>query len=112
MSKKEMNDLPESVEEAPEAKAPRVEVQKKLEEKKVISDALIPSGQLLVEKGRSFIAKLTEQALVSCMVPASAGGENGIKEFSIQGVKILVPAGKPVNVPESVAALIRDVYNY
>lgn len=114
----ELNDIPEATEtdveaEAPKARAPRrVEPQKKLEEAKVISDAKIPSGQLLVEKGRQFIMTLSEQPLLPTMIPAQAGNDQGIKEFEIQGVKVHVPAGKPVSVPESIALLIRDIYGY
>lgn len=116
----EINDIPETVDEqstkeveSPKTRSPRmVESQKKLDESKTISDAVIPSGQFLVEKGRNFIAALSEQPLLPTMVPSQAGNPDGIKEFEIQGVKIHVPAGKPINVPESVALLIRDIYNY
>lgn len=111
-----MNDLPEAVEEAEEVeskpKSSRAEPQKKLAEEKVISDAIIPSGQLLVEKGRQFIAALEQQPLMPTMVLASANDQDGMRQFEIQGVKINVPTGKPINVPESVASLIRDNFGY
>ena len=105
---------PEKEAEAPKSRAasPRVEAQKKLAEEKVISDAIIPSGQLLVEKGRQFIAALEQQPLMPTMVMASANDQAGMRQFEIQGVKINVPTGKPVNVPESVASLIRDNFGY
>lgn len=116
MSKEEvkLGALPEVIEaEAPivKTKAAKPDIQKKLEEVKVISDAVIPAGQLLVSKGREFIAILEAQSLVQTMVPPRASTSDKA-EFGINGVKILVPTGKPVMVPESVAALIKDIYNY
>lgn len=119
MSKKELelNEIPEITETAPEAEAEkpksrRVEAQKRLEETKVISDAVIPSGQLLVEKGRQFILTLSSQPLMPTLVAPNATDKDGMREFDIQGVKIHVPTGRPVNVPESIALLIRDIYGY
>ncbi|MBK8467886.1 MAG: hypothetical protein IPL32_18900 [Chloracidobacterium sp.] len=106
---------PEKESEAPKSRAvsPRnVEAQKKLAEEKVISDAVIPSGQFLVEKGRQFIAALEQQPLMPTMVMASANDQAGMRQFEIQGVKINVPTGKPINIPESVASLIRDNFGY
>ena len=118
----ELDKIPESTDEeaasekeveSPKARSPRnIEPQKKLEETKTISDAVIPSGQFLVEKGRAFIAALEAQPLMPTMIGASANDQNGMRQFEIQGVKINVPTGKPVNVPESVALLIRDNFGY
>lgn len=119
--REEFDEIPEELEteaEVEETKpskpsSPRaVEAQKKLEETKTISDAVIPSGQFLVEKGRAFIAALEAQPLMPTMIGASANDQNGMRQFEIQGVKINVPTGKPVNVPESVALLIRDNFGY
>lgn len=119
--REEFDEIPEELEteaEVEETKpskpsSPRaVESQKKLEETKTISDAVIPSGQFLVEKGRAFIAALEAQPLMPTMIGASANDQNGMRQFEIQGVKINVPTGKPVNVPESVALLIRDNFGY
>lgn len=101
-----------------EAESPKTEKKPKsadskqapLKEEKVISDAILPSGQLLVEKGRNFIQTLSEQELVSIALPASADEGDGTKSFNIQGVNVKVPTGRIVKVPLSIASLINDIF--